>query len=145
MLIRHAVSSDTEAIMELIDELGYKINRESVTANLHMYERVQGYVFVVEEGGKVIAFFSGVFIPLFHAAEIMFRITALCVHHSKRAMGVGKSMLQKAEELCKKKDCYYLEVTSGQKRNKEAHVFYESLGYESYKGKRFIKRLEKKG
>ncbi len=142
MLIRHADSGDTEAIIELTKQLGYEITRESVTANLHLYEKIQAYVFVAVRNEKVIAYVAGIFIPLFHSHEMMFRITALCVHEAERERGVGKSLVLKLEELCRKKDCYYLEVTSGEKRKKEAHLFYEGLGYQPYKGKRYIKRLE---
>jgi GNAT superfamily N-acetyltransferase len=142
MLIRHATSGDIETIIDLTRQLGYTITREDVAANLHMYEKVQGYVFVAVQNEKVIAFISGVFIPLFHSYENMFRITALCVDEKQRAMGVGKSLIQKIEELCRKKECFFIEVTSGEKRKKEAHLFYESLGYNTYKGKRYTKRLE---
>jgi N-acetylglutamate synthase-like GNAT family acetyltransferase len=144
MMIRHAGSGDSASIIGLINQLGYEISREDLSANLHMYEKVQGFVFVAEENGKVIGFVSGLFIPLFHQHELMFRITALCVDDKEREEGIGKRLLEKIEELCRKKECYYLEVTSGAQRKKEAHLFYESLGYTTYKGKRFTKRLELK-
>jgi len=141
MLIRHATSGDIETIIELTSQLGYTIDREGVAANLHIYEKVQGYVFVAVRNEKVIAYIAGVFMPLFHAYETMFRITALCVHEKERSRGIGKSLVEKIEDLCRKKECFYLEVTSGEKRVNEAHLFYKSLGYKSYKGKRFTKRL----
>src|SRR5215212_9552282 len=142
MLIRHATTSDVGSIIELNHQLGYEINKEQVAANLHLYERLQGFVFVGEEDEKVVAFISGVFIPLFHSSEMMFRITAMCVLASQRGLGIGKAMVQKIEEICKKKDCNYIEITSGAHRKTDAHIFYESLGYKAYKGKRFTKRLD---
>lgn len=143
MLIRHAGTGDTAAIVSLNKQLGYDISREDVAANLHMYERVQGFVFVAEESEKVIAFISGVFIPLFHVPELLFRITALCVDDMYREKGIGKALLQKIEAVCRKKECFYIEVTSGAHRKKDAHLFYESLEYETYKGKRFTKKLQR--
>ena len=143
MMIRHATTADINSIIELISQLGYEINKEQVASNLHLYEKLQGFVFVCEEDQRVIAFASGTFIPLFHSHEMMFRITALCVHESRRGAGVGKELMQKIEEVCRKKDCNYVEVTSGQQRKTDAHLFYESLGYHSYKGKRFTKRLDR--
>jgi N-acetylglutamate synthase-like GNAT family acetyltransferase len=144
MMIRHAGSGDSASIIALINQLGYEISREDLSANLHMYEKVQGFVFVAEENGKVIGFVSGLFIPLFHKHELMFRVSALCVDEKEREEGIGKRLLEKIEELCRKKECYYIEVTSGAQRKKDAHLFYESLGYATYKGKRFTKRLELK-
>jgi N-acetylglutamate synthase-like GNAT family acetyltransferase len=143
MMIRHATTADITTIIELIGQLGYEINKEQVAANLHLYERLQGFVFVCEEDERVTAFASGTFIPLFHSNEMMFRITALCVEESKRGTGIGKALVARIEEVCKKKDCNYIEVTSGAQRKTDAHLFYESLGYQGYKGKRFTKRLDR--
>lgn len=143
MLIRHATTADISYIIELIRQLGYEINIEQVAANLHLYEKLQGFVFVAEEEEHVIGFASGSFVPLFHSNEMMFRITALCVHETKRGTGIGKNLMQRIEEVCKKKDCNYIEVTSGPQRKGDAHVFYESLGYRIYKGRRFTKRLDR--
>ena len=142
MLIRHATTSDTDVLVELIRQLGYEITRDALSANLHIYNKTGGYVFVSEEEEQVTGFISGSMIPLFHMQESMFRITALCVHEQYREKGVGKELVLKVEELCRKKECFQLEVTSGAHRNKEAHLFYESLGYTAYKGKRFTKKLD---
>jgi len=142
MLIRHAKTSDTVALARLLEQLGYHIGRDDVAANVHIYQKMQGYVFVVEENEKVVAFISGVFIPLFHLREMMFRITALCVDEACRSMGIGKSLIKKIEELCRKNECTSVELASGAHRKNDAHPFYEHLGFTAYKGKRFIKKLE---
>lgn len=142
-MIRHASTSDITSLIELIKQLGYEINKEQVAANLHLYEKLQGFVFVAEEEERVIGFASGTFVPLFHSHEMMFRITALCVHESKRGTGIGKELMLKMEEVCKKKECNYMEVTSGPQRKADAHLFYENLGYHNYKGRRFTKRLDR--
>jgi N-acetylglutamate synthase-like GNAT family acetyltransferase len=141
MLIREARSTDCTALIELMQQLGYQISSDEIAANLHLYEKMQGFVFVVAEDEKAVAMISGVFVPLFHRHEMLFRITTLVVHEEKRGNGLGKALLQRIEELCRKKDCDYLEVTSGAHRKKDAHLFYETQGYTMYKGRRFTKRL----
>jgi|SRR4051794_3691289 N-acetylglutamate synthase-like GNAT family acetyltransferase len=141
MLIRHATGADIEAIINLVKQLGYDLSREHASANLHMYEKVQGFIFVAVKNEKVTGFISGAFIPLFHSHEMMFRITALCVDEKERGHGIGKTLVERIEEVCRKKECNYLEVTSGKHRKENAHIFYESIGYTAYKGKRFIKKL----
>ena len=143
MLIRHASTSDITTLIELIKQLGYEINKEQVAANLHLYERLQGFVFVAEDDGRVVGFASGTFVPLFHTPEMMFRITALCVSDARRGTGIGKELMMKMEEVCRKKECNYVEVTSGPQRKTDAHLFYENLGYHNYKGRRFTKRLDR--
>jgi len=86
MLIRHASTSDITTLIELIKQLGYEINKEQVAANLHLYEKLQGFVFVAEDDGRVVGFASGTFVPLFHSHEMMFRITALCVSDARREL-----------------------------------------------------------
>ena len=71
----------------------------------------------------------------------MFRITALCVDEAYRSKGFGKKLVNAIEDWCIKKSCFYIEVTSGAHRNKDAHQFYESLHYTMYDGKRFLKRI----
>jgi GNAT superfamily N-acetyltransferase len=142
MLIRHATGGDIEAIIHLVKQLGYELSREHASSNLHIYEKVQGFIFVAVDDEKVIGFISGAFIPLFHAHEMMFRVTALCVEEKERGRGIGKSLVEKIEEVCRKKECNYFEVTSGKHRKDNAHIFYERMGYTAYKGKRFIKRLK---
>jgi GNAT superfamily N-acetyltransferase len=142
MLIRHATTADTVALAKLLEQLGYPLGRDEVAANVHIYQKMQGYVFVAEEEEKVVAFISGIFIPQFHLREMMFRITALSVDESSRTKGVGRQLVQKIEELCRKNGCGSIELTSGAQRKNDAHVFYERLGFASYKGKRFIKKLK---
>src|SRR5690349_16865683 len=115
-MIRPAVNDDADALTVLMQQLGYEIRKEEVGFNLHLYEKMNGLVFVAVEDEQVVAFISGVFVPLFHVSELMFRITALCVAEHKRTMGIGRSLVNKMEELCRKKDCFYLEVTSGAHR-----------------------------
>jgi len=141
MLIRHANTADTVALGKLLEQLGYSLGRDEVAANVHIYQKMQGYIFVAEEGDKVIAFVSGVFIPLFHLREMMFRITALCVDESARSLGIGSALVKKIEELCRKNECNSIELNSGAQRKHDAHIFYENLGFISYKGKRFVKKL----
>ena len=72
MLIRHASTSDITTLIELIKQLGYEINKEQVAANLHLYERLQGFVFVAEENGIRVDCFWSKFVrsPVVIHAEI---------------------------------------------------------------------------
>ena len=57
---------------------------------------------------------------------------------------IGKKLVNAVEEWSLDNDCFYLEVTSGEKRKDEAHLFYGSLGYTVYPGARFQKRIKSK-
>lgn len=45
-----------------------------------------------------------------------------------RGMGIGKQLIQQAECIARQRGCFYIMLVSGSQR-KEAHRFYESLGY----------------
>ncbi len=45
-----------------------------------------------------------------------------------RGQGVGRQLMEKVESIARERNCYYTMFISLRKR-KEAHMFYESLGY----------------
>ena len=45
--------------------------------------------------------------------------------------GIGKVMMRSAMQICKEKHCYKLSLSTNLKR-KDAHIFYESLGFEKH-------------
>jgi GNAT superfamily N-acetyltransferase len=57
------------------------------------------------------------------------RITALVVDDMLRGTGVGRALVEAAEEFLARDGCGMLEITS-HARLVEAHAFYEHLGYE---------------
>ncbi|OMD86184.1 GNAT family N-acetyltransferase [Paenibacillus odorifer] len=57
-----------------------------------------------------------------------------------RRKGVGKKLMNAIEQAARERDCYYIILVSGEQR-KEAHVFYESLGYRDEKVEGYRKHL----
>ena len=55
-------------------------------------------------------------------------IENVVVSSRTRRQGVGKKLMQRIEELAKERGCWYMILVSGEKR-KEAHRFYEALGF----------------
>ncbi len=140
-MIRSAAENDAAAIKGLMAQLGYDITISDAADNINVYHQSDAVVLVSTDNNLVIGFISGAIVPLFHKKESMFRITALCVDEAYRSKGFGKKLVNAIEDWCIKKSCFYIEVTSGAHRNKDAHQFYESLHYTMYDGKRFLKRI----
>ena len=67
-------------------------------------------------------------------------IENVIVSSDYRNKGIGKALLNEIEMIAKKLNCYYIFFVSGDNR-KEAHRFYESLGYNNDKVKGFKKYL----
>jgi GNAT superfamily N-acetyltransferase len=58
------------------------------------------------------------------------RVTALVVHQQARRRGIGKLLIDHAEELAAATGCEFVELTSAMGR-KEAHAFYCRIGYDA--------------
>lgn len=67
-------------------------------------------------------------------------IENVVVSSRARRQGVGKKLMHAIEEAARERECYYIILVSGEKR-KEAHVFYESLGYRDEKVEGYRKYL----
>ena len=67
-------------------------------------------------------------------------IENVIVSSDYRNKGIGKALLNEIEMIAKKLNCYYIFFVSGDNR-KEAHRFYESVGYNNDKVKGFKKYL----
>lgn len=140
MTIRKATLHDALKIQQLLDQLGYpNLNEGDVISNIKSHTK-EGYsLLVVELDHSVVAFIALHWFDLVHWKEKMGRISSFCVDERFRSKGVGKALLQAAEQLLAEKGCAKIEVTSNERRTK-AHQFYLDLGYVE-DSKRFVKYL----
>lgn len=67
-------------------------------------------------------------------------IENVVVSSRARRQGLGKKLMTAIEQTARERDCYYIILVSGEKR-KEAHVFYESMGYRDEKVEGYRKHL----
>ena len=64
----------------------------------------------------------------------------LVVSEKSRRQGVGKKLVSYIEECARERNCYFVMLMSLAKR-KEAHIFYESIGYSKSLAQGFKKYL----
>jgi GNAT superfamily N-acetyltransferase len=74
-----------------------------------------------------------------HRPAPLGRITALVVAKEAQRHGLGRMLVEAAEDWMRKKGCQLVEVTSNDRRA-EAHAFYRHMGYER-SSIRFFKTL----
>jgi GNAT superfamily N-acetyltransferase len=140
--VRQAHAGDAADIAHLISVLGYGLPAKEVPARLLAYTGDTNRVFVaVHESGALVGFLSFYAAPLFHEAGALGRISAMAIDPDHQRQGVGRALVHAAEAFAQECGCLRIEVTSGDHREADAHLFYGALGYVS-DCRRFLKRLE---
>jgi ribosomal protein S18 acetylase RimI-like enzyme len=140
MEIRSATRSDLEEIVRLLidDELG--INREHFElplpqAYLDAFSEIEGQsgnsIIVAVDNKRVIGCIQLTIIPgLARLGMKRAQIEGVRVNNQYRGKGVGETLIRYAIESAKALDCGLVQLTTDKQR-KDAHRFYERLGFVS--------------
>lgn len=137
--IRDAKPSDVPRLTQLIHELGHEIGEKQVRRNLAALKK-SGEAPLVATLDKLVVGLCGVSRRIvIHRTAPIGRITALVVDREARKHGVGRKLVEAAEEWMHNKGCKLAEVTSNDRRT-AAHAFYRHMGYER-SSIRFFKKL----
>ena len=139
IILRSAELADAPRLAELIVELGHPIDAGTVAANLEKLAAMDLLPIVAVDDGDVIALCSLSVMQTVHRPKPVGRVSTMIVHAPYRGQGLGKRLVAEAEARLKAKGCGIVEITSNETR-KDAHRFYESLGYERSSA-RFFKTL----
>ena len=137
--IRNADSVDGEALVPLLDELGYEVEADALADRIGRLGRAGEPVLVAKLGEALVGCLTWHVVPVLHRPKPVGRITLLVVTAKARRRGVGRALVEAAETRLRQRGCGMIEVTSNEKR-KGAHAFYRRVGFErtSY---RFVKPL----
>jgi predicted N-acetyltransferase YhbS len=132
MTIRDAVSSDAEAIARLTCQLGYATDAETISARLARisacrYQLVLVAILEGEIAGWLQANVSDVLESGFRA-----EIVGLIVGEKNRRSGIGRSLVQRAEQWAIAIGAEAVVVRSNTNRI-ESHRFYPALGFTASK------------
>ncbi|MBM6580151.1 GNAT family N-acetyltransferase [Microvirga sp. BT689] len=149
LLIREAQAEDLEAIIRLHeeDELGShgdlwspetKAAYEAAFAAIR--RSPENRLFVALDGDEVIGTFQLTFIPnLTGRGALRVKVESVKVKAARRSTGIGAKMMEFAEDHARHHGARAMELTSNKTR-KDAHRFYERLGFSrSHEG--FKKKL----
>ncbi len=130
MSIRNAKTEDGDAIIVLLDQLGYNGSGKFMQEKLQRLIDHPDEEFVVyEEDSRVIAFMSIHFIPQIALEGDFARISYFVVDNSVRSSGVGKALEEYCTQAAKRRKCDRIEVHCHERRS-DAHRFYFRQGYE---------------
>jgi GNAT superfamily N-acetyltransferase len=143
-MIRPAEERDAAQLAELMTQLGYPTSTKEMAERMRHISRDQNFkTFLSVEGGEVRGMIGLCVSPSYEHNTRNGRIIALTVHERCRRLGIGRELVGFAEDFFTREGVGRVAVTSHSRR-KDAHKFYESLGY-TLTGLRFIKDLDVAG
>jgi GNAT superfamily N-acetyltransferase len=137
--IREAKPSDAPRLVELIHFLGHEIDEKSVRKNLKALKKTGETPLVATLEKRIVGMCGVGRRTVIHRPAPLGRITALVVAEEAQGHGIGRLLVEAAEDWLRKEGCKLVEVTSNDRRA-AAHAFYRHMGYERT-SIRFAKKL----
>jgi|SRR5579863_781869 len=138
--VRMAQPRDSDRIAELAEQLGYLCTGKEVRERLcQMQDANQYAVFVAELPTGQIAGWIGLYVFRAVEMETVAEISGLIVDEDIRSCGLGKMLLDAADEWARRVGCRVMSVRSNVKRDR-AHQFYTNNGYEHVKTQKELRK-----
>jgi len=128
--LRAALPADAGRIAQLLTDEGYPAGPSEIIARLERFASDDGAVIAADTDGEVVGFIALHLLPRFEHDDHVVRILALVVDPGARERGVGRLLMQAAEDFAREHRAAFLEVTAGHHRPDARHLF-ESLGYDA--------------
>jgi GNAT superfamily N-acetyltransferase len=134
---------DYAGMATLATQLGYPAGAEDIARRLAgMRDSVEHAAFVAQLRGAEIAGWIAVFIYRCVETDARAEVSGLVVDETNRSQGIGKRLLERAEQWAREKGCDAIGLRSNVIRDR-AHAFYERQGYQHHKmQKSFRKNLK---
>ncbi|MCX7773994.1 MAG: GNAT family N-acetyltransferase [Clostridia bacterium] len=135
MIIRFAEQGDLQGIMSLYDILVPDDAKASIDDLSKVWESImqnpETYRYVVaEDQGRLLATCNIAIVPnLTRGARPYGIIENVVTHPDARRRGCAKAVMEKALGFARENNCYKVFLLSGSHR-KEAHAFYEAIGFD---------------
>ncbi|TDF91221.1 GNAT family N-acetyltransferase [Paenibacillus piri] len=136
---RHA---DLAAVTELMSDLGYPTDMESMQKRMDLIEANPLYAtFVAVMDEQVVGLIGTRLVHYYEGDGAAVQISALVTQSRHQGKGIGRQLVQFVERWAAQKGADSVSLTSGIKPEREkAHAFYKMMGYD-VTGYRFVKKL----
>ncbi len=138
--MRKAGVGDIEVLCDLMTDLaGHTLSREGMLDRLEHVEKSDiDFLFVCEEDDGILGLLGFRLRVNLEEVSKFGEISAIVVRPESRKRGVGRYMMDYADNLARDMGCKGMWLVSGFAREEEAHKFYKRLGYE-VNGYRFVR------
>ncbi|HVH89723.1 MAG TPA: GNAT family N-acetyltransferase [Terriglobales bacterium] len=146
VIIREATSADAPAIVAIYRsagiEEGTSFTAEEARAHFAVFSRYPNYrFFVAIAGGQIVASYALLIMDnLAKRGRRSGVVEDVAVSPEHQGHGIGRALIQHAQERCREAGCYKFVLSSGISREK-AHAFYESIGLKRH-GFSFLAGIE---
>ena len=128
--IRACTPEDSAAVSTLLDELGYTVSIRQATEQVtELGKTGADPIFLALADGQILGLLALHLSRMLQYPNPIVRVTALVVDRRARRRGVGKLLMQHAEQVGSAAGCEFVELTSAMDRA-EAQAFYRNIGYE---------------
>jgi GNAT superfamily N-acetyltransferase len=143
--IREMTAEDAASVAELTSQLGYPSSESAIRRRYEFIkDRSDARLFVACDTKSVVVGWTHVQSLCALEADLRAEIWGLVVAETARGFGVGRLLVEAAEDWAVKQGVEVMGVRSNILRG-DAHAFYEHLGYEVVKTQRaFRKNLKSK-
>lgn len=141
--IREFKMSDLEDAVGLMEDLGYPTTLHEMQSRMDkILELPMCTTFVAEETDRVVGMIGLRELYIYEESKPCIQISLLVTSKEVRAKGIGKLLINKAEQWAVTKGASTIFLTSGIKpEREEAHSFYKNQGFD-INGYRFTKKLK---
>ena len=139
--VRDARAEDAEAMSRLCAQLGYPAHEAAIPSRLARLQADPNARALVADAGDGPIGLATVHLrhTINHEAPIA-QLTLLVVDESQRTRGVGRALVEAAEQWAHAQGCHRIVVTTALQRA-DAHAFYERIGYR-HTGRRYGKDFD---
>ncbi|MFU2193785.1 GNAT family N-acetyltransferase [Streptococcus pluranimalium] len=143
-MLRYLTLADMSAIRHINDvSLGYPVTLETTEKQFQKISQNPEHILIGFEDHSSHQIIGYVHAEVYESlySEAGLNVLALAVLPNSQGLGIGKALMQGLEEKAKVEGFAFIRLNSGSHR-KEAHAFYQLLGYKGDKTQlRFIKEL----
>jgi len=136
-IIRKAQVKDAPALADLVIQLGYPANEIEITNRLDQAYKLDHHaVFIAEVDEKVVGWVHIYLCPVL-ISQSQAQLGGLVVDSEHRGRGVGRQLMENAEQWAREHGCELVSVYTNVIRD-DAHRFYSRLGYQQKKTEHFL-------
>jgi len=133
MIIRDAHENDTLQLCQLLSQLNYDMDSNTMEARIKAFQKERHHLLVIEDNHRIIAAIAFGCYEQLRLPGCCCHIDALIIHQDHRGQGLGKKLVAEAEAYALKYGAETIELKSANHRIKTGtHAFYIGLGYKNH-------------